>query len=71
MKGGSCFNIIKQNNFINTRPTFTSSFFNHWIGNYYYNWIGIGPKIIWGYCYIFPWINFDWHPAKEPYDIEV
>jgi len=22
------------------------------------------------YC-IIPWINFDWHPAQEPYDIEV
>ena len=71
MKGGSCFNIIKHNNFINTRLTFSLSFLNHWISNYYDSWIGIGPKIIWGYGFIFPWINVDWHPAKEPYDIEV
>jgi hypothetical protein len=65
----SYFNVLKQNNFIKTKLTFSSSFFNYWIGNYYDNWIGIGPKIILGYFFIFPWVNFDWHPAKEPYDM--
>ena len=65
----SCFNAIKQNNFIKTRLIFSSSFCNYWIGNYYDSWIGIGPKIIRGKAFIFPWVNFDWHPAKEPYNI--
>jgi len=65
----SCFNIIKHNNFISTQLTFSLSFFNNWISNYYDNWIGIGPKIIRGYGFIFPWIKFDWYPAKEPYNI--
>jgi len=67
----TCFNIIKQNNFIATRLTFYLSFCNHWIGNYYDNWIGIGPKIIWGHGFIFPRVNFDWHPARKPYNIPI
>jgi len=63
----SIFNVIKQNNFIETRLTFYLSFFNYWIGNYYDTWIGFGPKIIWGHGLFFPWVNFDWHPVKEPY----
>jgi len=46
--------------------------------NWNYNYWGesrILPKFIWGSIGIFvgfiPWINFDWHPAKEPYDIGV
>ena len=54
--------------------------------NYWDNHHGIGPKVIRGKVLLFsiefpvlymilefriPWLNFDWHPAKEPYDIGV
>ena len=54
---------------------------NRWIGNYWDTWKGIGPKIILGFTvfewygeliffiFLFPWVEFDWHPAQEPYDI--
>jgi parallel beta-helix repeat protein len=43
-----------------------------WNDNYWYNKIGPGPKLIFGkrgFLSNIPWINFDWNPAKEPYDI--
>jgi hypothetical protein len=53
-----------------------------WVGNYWDTWSGVGPKMISGYKilmiylnpYVFipifiPWVDFDWHPANEPYDI--
>jgi len=42
----------------------------NWNSNYWDNWFGIGPKIIFGIIrnYIL-WVNFDRHPAQEPYDI--
>jgi len=54
--------------------------FNKWDGNYWDNWIGLEqpffsrfPKIIIGHLTRgrpkIPVFNFDWHPAKEPYDI--
>jgi len=41
---------------------------NHWSGNY---WGGGGslPKLIVGRWWIFPWLNFDLHPAGRPYEI--
>jgi parallel beta-helix repeat protein len=54
---------------------------NNWNNNYWENWIGFGPKVIWGdklierwgrtgpYYIPITWIRFDWYPAKEPYDI--
>jgi len=70
-------NIIK-NNFIGNRrhASFHIPFFgrNHWDSNYWDNWIGIGPKLIFGsngFLGFLPWIQFDWHPATEPYDIGV
>jgi len=52
---------------------------NSWMNNYYDNWIGLEqpffnrfPKIIKGIMtrgIKIPVFNFDWHPAKEPYDI--
>jgi parallel beta-helix repeat protein len=50
---------------------------SRWIGNYWDTWIGIGPKIITGMkvlwirrlFFLIPWIDFDWNPAKEPYEI--
>ncbi len=45
-----------------------------WDSNYW-NRPHILPKIIFGKIkhgnITIPWINIDWHPAKEPYDIEV
>ena len=70
-------NIIK-NNFIGNKrhASHWIQFFgrNHWYSNYWDNWIGIGPKLIFGRSGIFlflPWVQFDWNPAQEPYDIEV
>ena len=52
---------------------------SRWIGNYWDTWRGVGPKIILGYkvlwfrrlFFLIPWIDFDWNPAREPYNIEV
>jgi len=52
-------------------------FGNIWKGNYWSDSLSGGtlPKIIPGELMIFfidrLWINFDWHPAQEPYDIGV
>jgi parallel beta-helix repeat protein len=52
-----------------------------WVGNYWDSWKGIGSKNILGkltigrYIFYFPlvitipWVEHDWHPATEPYDI--
>jgi len=63
-------NIIEKNNFIDNwmHALIYISWRNTWDGNYWDNWIGFGPKPIFG-C--IPWVQFDWHPAQEPYDIEV
>ena len=72
-------NKIIKNNFIDN---YKHAFFhydeldqsNNWDGNY---WSGsiIVPKIILGFMSIelgkHLWFEFDWHPAKQPYDIEV
>ncbi|MDG6219777.1 MAG: NosD domain-containing protein, partial [Candidatus Thermoplasmatota archaeon] len=56
---------------------------NHFQNNYWDNSVIIGPKIIPGMRHIqffvdywgnplylsIPWIQFDWHPAQEPYNI--
>ena len=65
----SCANTIKQNNFISIKPAFEISLHNNWIMNYFDNWIGIGPKIIWGQCNSFPWFNLDRYPSRAPIDI--
>ncbi len=59
---------------------------DRWMGNYWDTWIGIGPNKIYGklnlilgihiysdilIMFPIPWVDFDWHPAQEPYDIEV
>jgi len=65
-------NIIYHNNFINNRPHARfMSCTNLWDGNYWDNKLLRGsPKLILGVGLLgFPWINFDWHPAQEPYDI--
>jgi len=68
-------NIIEKNNFIGNK--IAANFYiswrnivgNYWDSNYWDNWIGFGPKIIFGRLGPIPWINFDWHPAEEPYPI--
>ena len=77
----SCFNSrIYHNNFIRNHPHvyFLNTILNRWYENYWDNWNGIGPKILYGKreiifgifyndFYIFiPLLNFDWHPALKP-----
>jgi parallel beta-helix repeat protein len=57
---------------------------NHWEGNYWADHYGKGARAIPGkallfviplgyfqgtWCIYSRWLNFDWHPAQEPYDI--
>jgi len=58
---------------------------NRWSGNYWSDFHGKGVKVIFGNVVLFaipfggyyhyflvfrsPWVNFDWHPAQEPYNI--
>jgi len=67
----SIFTSVKENNFINNSfsAAFSKSFGTRWVRNYWDDWFGIGPKIIKSEDNIL-WVNFDWHPAREPYDIE-
>ena len=74
-------NVISRNNFLDNLPHifFTDSYRNKWIRNYW-DEFRFFPKIIVGRFTIpsfnpyeppsyFKWINIDWFPAKEPYDI--
>jgi parallel beta-helix repeat protein len=71
-------NNIRKNNFIDNELLDGIFFYgyNTWSGNYW-NRFRIFPVPIFGKVGItngykilnFNWINFDWHPAKEPYDI--
>jgi hypothetical protein len=83
----SCFPQQIQNFFNQFRSHFTMDRLNlklnpiKWKNNFWDNKKLIGPKCILGtyqrYSYnnsllrIFPWINFDWHPAKDPYKIGI
>lgn len=69
------YNSIINNNFIDNQVhaqyqynRFRSCFSNRWIGNF---WDAgrILPYPIVGQILFFPWIQFDWRPAQEPYDI--
>jgi nitrous oxidase accessory protein len=69
----SSANMITNNNFIRNKYNahFSHfSLFTHWKGNYWTDWRGFGPKLIKGKLgeVFLPWVNFDWHPAQEPYD---
>ncbi|RLF31015.1 MAG: hypothetical protein DRN07_07905, partial [Thermoplasmata archaeon] len=74
-------NVIAENNFADNgiHATFdvTILSLNVWYGNYWDNWHFPPPKPIHGTCTIritsrfsvkLPWVNFDWHPAQEPYE---
>ncbi|UCD13235.1 MAG: right-handed parallel beta-helix repeat-containing protein [Thermoplasmatales archaeon] len=76
-------NNIGHAHFTVFNPFFVPRFnYNKWDRNYWDNWIGLTnpsfskfPKIIFG-AFIrsripISWLQFDWHPAKEPYDIGV
>jgi hypothetical protein len=49
-----------------------SGLYNKWDGNYYDKPRNL-PQLIFGTIPLgiiqIPWINIDWHPAKEPYYI--
>jgi parallel beta-helix repeat protein len=76
IEDGSNFNKISRNNFIKNclnapqlQTYFKFCFYNRWKKNY---WDGprLLPKAIRGRIgNTVPWINFDWNPAQEPYDI--
>ena len=67
-------NTIEKNNFIDSgfyHAHFDNSFLNRWLGNYWDDWHSILPRPIHGEMKIrhtTNWLNFDWYPAKEPYD---
>ncbi|UCD13012.1 MAG: right-handed parallel beta-helix repeat-containing protein [Thermoplasmatales archaeon] len=58
-----------NNNFLeNECDAYFTNCKNLW-GNNFWNKSRRLPKLIFGFKYILPWINVDWHPAREPYDI--
>lgn len=70
----SSFNSITKNNFNQNKCNayfLQFSLLNRWNENYWTDWIGLGPKIIKGSlgAVMIRWMNFDWHPAREPYEI--
>jgi parallel beta-helix repeat protein len=64
-------NVISQNTFINNpvHAFFTLCGKSTWDGNYWGR--RVLPKPIFGIRLLLPRIEFDWHPAREPYDIGV
>ena len=72
LKAHSSSNVISKNNFINNSKNahfIVLSHQNTWDENYW-DEPRDSPYIIIGRIgIIVPWINFDWHPAQEPYDI--
>jgi parallel beta-helix repeat protein len=71
------FTVVQQNNLIDNQVPayFTSSFFTKWQQNYWNN-TRLLPKMILGQFggmvihKRIPFINFDWKPAAEAYDIQ-
>ena len=64
-------NNINRNNFYNNSRDafFDFSQSTNWNENYW-NRPRVFPKPIFGYIILMiPWVEFDWHPAKEPYYI--
>ena len=71
-------NVIEKNNFIdNVHNTFFDFIprysMNQYRGNYWDDWIGIRFKLLRFLPYRIPSLfpNFDWRPAREPYDIPI
>ena len=74
--GESFGNSIKENNFVNSESIHAhtvNSYLNFWFHNYWDNWPGLIPKPILSEIVIvtrfYYWVQFDWHPACEPFDI--
>jgi len=82
--GLSYLNRVVKNNFINNFDNVIFNYYrfrlpNQWSRNYWDDWEGIGPKIIYGFIFIPDphgydgeyknIVNFDWRPARKPYDI--
>jgi len=69
-------NTVVANNFQNNirQASFVGCKDNLWKNNYWGRPLS-RPKIIFGrigrFINLIPWVNFDWHPAKEPYDLGV
>jgi parallel beta-helix repeat protein len=84
LNGNIANNTFSNNNFIgNNNTAYFEDFFicigsnechgpDQWVGNYWGK-ARLLPYLIKGKLKIFkfsiPWVTFDWHPAKEPYDI--
>jgi len=49
---------------------FSGVIHNRWNGNYWNESCSL-PYPIWGARIFFPWVQFDWLPAQEPYKIGV
>jgi len=72
-------NVIAWNNNLignNINAVYKQSFFNLWYNNYWDDWDKSTPRPIDGEIRlerlddrIIPWVQFDWKPALEPYDI--
>ncbi|HWR28154.1 MAG TPA: NosD domain-containing protein [Candidatus Thermoplasmatota archaeon] len=74
MRHGIGFNTFSHNNFIGNTQTVNleNTIYNHWVGNYWETprllpYPIIGEIMI--FRHIIHWINFDWHPAQELYNI--
>jgi len=75
----SYFTRIEENNFINNgngdeefgQAAIFVSYFNRWKRNYWDDWNGTGPYIINGIQFKRDYVNYDWLPAREPYDISI
>jgi len=70
----SCYEyIIQQNNFLeNTVHAIDSGEDTYWNNDYWDDWIGLKIPVLAFMPYIIDGVfltNFDWHPAKEPFDI--
>ncbi len=72
----SLFTVVQENNFLsnkNLNAAFSKSFYTVWKQNYW-DRSYLLPKIIVGAFNplpftVVPYFNFDWRPAREPYDI--
>ena len=78
---GTRGNIIKKNNFINNEhnANFDTALFTRWRNNYWDDHVGLLPYQIVGTLtlvrgeyeppIVFTMVNFDWCPAREPFEI--
>lgn len=73
---GGSFNKFIKNNFIKNKwqVYFDSDAldFNGWYGNYWYRWVSIFPRPIFGRIHYgtYIWVKYDLNPARYPYAID-